>query len=55
VYVSCYDKPENIRYLFSPAFVLSVLCVIERFMNKRFVGGWLGRLSILSAIRVLVL
>jgi hypothetical protein len=55
VYVSCYDKPENIRYLFSRVCVsLEVLCD-RTFVNKRFVCGWLGRLSILSAIRVLVL
>jgi hypothetical protein len=43
VYVSCYDKPENIRYLFSPAFVfpLEVLCD-RTYVNKRFVGGVVG-------------
>jgi hypothetical protein len=44
VYVSCYDKPENIRYLFSPAFVfpLEVLCDRTFYVNKRFVGGVVG-------------
>jgi hypothetical protein len=52
VHVSCYDKPENIRYLFSPRLCFLWRCSDRTFyVNKRFVGGWLGRLSILSAIR----
>jgi hypothetical protein len=40
VYVSCYDKPENIRYCFLPRLCfLWRCCAIERFV-KRFVGGW---------------
>lgn len=41
VYVSCYDKRENIRYLVSPAFVfpVDVLCDRTFYVNGRFVGG----------------